>query len=79
MLDTAEIFVSYNREDRAFVANLVKELEDSGYSVWWDTRISAGSEFDSAIENALAAARCVVVVWSDNSVGSEWVKNEASE
>ncbi|MEO2178028.1 MAG: toll/interleukin-1 receptor domain-containing protein [bacterium] len=79
MSDTADIFVSYKRKDKAFVADLVRELEESGFSVWWDTRISAGSEFDTVIETALKSARCVVVVWSDSSIESEWVKNEANE
>lgn len=79
MSEAAQIFVSYKRDDKAFVADLVQELEDSGFSVWWDTRITAGSEFDNAIETALNGAVCVVVVWSQNSVDSEWVKNEANE
>ncbi len=79
MSESAEIFISYSRDDEMFVSRLVKALEASGYSVWWDTRISAGSEFDNVIENALAGASCVVVVWSRKSVTREWVKNEASE
>ena len=31
------------------------------------------------IEEAIAAARCVIVLWSRASVGSEWVRSEATE
>jgi hypothetical protein len=31
------------------------------------------------IENAIDAARCVIVIWTENSVESDWVHNEADE
>lgn len=36
-----------------------------------------GQSFDNVIQRALNEARCIIVVWSKNSVESEWVKNEA--
>src|SRR5262249_33115455 len=35
--------------------------------------------FDPAIERALAAASCVMVVWTRHSVRSRWVLTEAAE
>jgi hypothetical protein len=35
--------------------------------------------FDDVVEEALRAARCVVVLWSKASVASDWVKTEAAE
>lgn len=58
---------------------LADGLEQQGWSVWWDREIQAGRAFDDAIEEALNAARCVIVLWSDASVRSDWVKAEASE
>jgi len=75
----AEIFISYARADRPRAEPLAHALERAGWSVWWDREIPPGRSFDEVIEEALTAARCVIVVWSDASVRSEWVKTEAAE
>ena len=63
-----DVFVSYSRQDRARVTELVAAIEAAGFSVWWDKAISAGAEFDREIDSALERARAVVVVWSKDSV-----------
>jgi hypothetical protein len=73
----SDVFVSYASEDRATAASVARLLADSGFSVWWDRNILAGQVYDDVIESELARAGCVVVLWSANSVGSEWVRNEA--
>src|SRR5512145_453969 len=75
----SDIFLSYASADRERVRPLVRALERHGWSVWWDRTILPGRTFDQVIEEALAAARCVIVVWSQHSVDSDWVKTEAAE
>ncbi|MGH7806730.1 MAG: toll/interleukin-1 receptor domain-containing protein, partial [Thermodesulfobacteriota bacterium] len=75
----SDIFISYKSSDRERVRVLVEALEGRGWSVWWDREIPPGKTFDQVIEEELNAARCVIVVWSKDSVLSEWVKTEASE
>lgn len=74
----ADVFISYAREDRERAGSVAHLLERDGWSVWWDRRIVAGESFDQAIERELERARCVVVLWSEVSIASEWVKNEAA-
>jgi hypothetical protein len=73
-----DIFISYAREDRARAARLANALEASGRSVWWDRKIIAGQSFDEAIERELEAAKRILVLWSKDSISSEWVRNEAA-
>ena len=72
-----DIFISYAREDVAWVRQLAAELEGAGYSVFWDRRIPAGQTWRSFVGKALTASRCVVVVWSETSIQSDWVIEEA--
>jgi formylglycine-generating enzyme required for sulfatase activity len=73
-----DIFLSYASDDVERMRSLVRALERHGWTVWWDrTSIPIGQTFDRVIEEALDAARCVIVVWSDASVQSHWVRAEA--
>lgn len=74
----SEVFISYSSEDREDARRLAEELEASGLSVWWDRHIPPGRTYDEVIEEALGRARCVVVLWSESSVASDWVKTEAA-
>jgi len=71
--------LSYAAADRARVEPLVKAMEAHGFDVWWDRDISLGESYHRVIEKALESAACAIVIWSHNSVSSEWVTNEASE
>ncbi len=75
----ADIFLSYNEKDRDAVRRLAERLQSSGWSVWWDRRIPAGLTWRSVLERELAQMRCMVVLWSQHSVASEWVCEEAAE
>jgi hypothetical protein len=72
-----DVFVSYASEDRAIAQRLAIGLEASGISVWWDRQIQVGSEWDKTIEEALTAAKCVVVLWTGHAKQSRWVRAEA--
>jgi hypothetical protein len=74
----ASIFISYAHEDRARAEQLAARFVAAGWSVWWDRQIVGGSHFDKATEEAIAAAKVVVVLWSHASVASHWVRAEAA-
>ncbi|QQZ30123.1 TIR domain-containing protein [Thiothrix subterranea] len=75
-----DIFLSYSTVDRERLVTLVAALEEQGWSVFWDHRsIPIGEKWREVIEEAVCQCRCVLVVWSQTSVKSRWVKEEASE
>lgn len=73
-----DIFVSYSREDRERVEPLVRLLEARGWSVWWDPDITTGTDYAETIQAALDDSTCVLVVWSETSISSHWVREEAA-
>jgi formylglycine-generating enzyme required for sulfatase activity len=75
----SDIFISYKREDQTTARKLADALEKEGLSVWWDPKLRVGEHFDDVIEKALNEAKCVIVMWSNLSVNSEYVKSEATE
>ncbi len=75
----SDVFISYASADRPRAALIAHALVARGWSVWWDRTIPPGRQFDEVIEEALDAARCVVVLWSKASTTSSWVKTEAAE
>jgi hypothetical protein len=75
----ADIFLSYSSSDRSRIMPIVEALQQQGFSVWWDRKIPPGKTFGEVIKEELAATKCVVVLWSQSSVLSDWVETEASQ
>jgi len=73
-----DVFISYANPDRERAREIANALSARGWSVWWDRNIKAGQAFDEVIERELETARNIVVLWSEASIASEWVKNEAA-
>ena len=73
-----DIFISYSREDRRIARHFAERFAEEGFDVWWDDALHSGETFDEVIENALKAAKAVVVLWSPRSVTSRWVRAEAT-
>ncbi|MEO0463608.1 MAG: toll/interleukin-1 receptor domain-containing protein [Pseudomonadota bacterium] len=71
------IFLSYTRADIEKAREIIGILEDAGFDVWWDGLLEGGVNYLPTTEAALEGADCVVVVWSKQSVGSNWVRDEA--
>jgi hypothetical protein len=75
----SDIFISYAREDRGRAKQLAEALKAQGWSVFWDRTIPPGKTWREVIAKALHEARCVVVAWSEASIASGWVHEEAEE
>ena len=72
-----DVFISYAREDAAIAAKLANHLKKIGISVFWDADIRSGEDFHAKLDTKLGGVRCVLVLWSQNSINSDWVLNEA--
>lgn len=72
-----DVFLSYASADRELAHRLADALRGLGFSVWWDRDIPAGRSFHRLIEEALDEARAVIVLWTENSLQSAWVRDEA--
>ena len=73
-----DIFLSYATKDRDRLVSLVKALEAQGWSVFWDHRsIKVAQDWHDVIGTAIQQCPCVIVAWSQNSVVSRWVREEA--
>ncbi len=75
----ADVFISYARADEAFAERLAGALTAIGLEVWWDRRLGSGAEWDLEIERQLDAAKAIVVIWSEASIESASVREEAHE
>jgi len=73
----ADVFVSYAKTDRSLALKLAAMLEAEGWKVWWDTSLTIGDDFRTEIMTQLGQARAVVVIWTDASIKSDWVRSEA--
>src|SRR6266581_5522954 len=74
-----ELFISYCRHDSDAANALADTLSKAGLSVWLDRKgIQEGAAFDTQIEEAIAQTSVVIVIWSEHSVKSDWVRAEAA-
>ncbi|MEM1397148.1 MAG: toll/interleukin-1 receptor domain-containing protein, partial [Pseudomonadota bacterium] len=73
-----DVFISYARADHEIAEKVFRILNAEGLSVWMDREIHGGAEYAKDIEASLSRAKAVVVIWSESSVESNWVKDEAA-
>jgi hypothetical protein len=73
----ADIFISYSKADGMLARRLAAFLEAEGWTVWWDHSLKAGDAYRDEIMRQLSIARAAIVIWTKNSVRSDWVRAEA--
>ncbi len=77
MTQETDVFIAYDSADREAVEPIAKALSGLGWSVFWDPEILPGQIWDDVIEEHIEAAKCLVVLWSEESVRSRNVRAEA--
>lgn len=72
------IFISYSHEDVDLAKDLARELEKPGHEVWFDKRSRplAGGRLSQEIKEAIKRSDLFLVVISDHSEDSTWVRLE---
>ncbi|MCL2291362.1 MAG: toll/interleukin-1 receptor domain-containing protein [Bacteroidetes bacterium] len=72
-----DIFISYSSNDRSIADQLVTHIEQAGYTCWIAPRnIEGGAEYSEVIEKAILKCKIFLLVFSENSANSPWVKSE---
>jgi hypothetical protein len=73
----SHVFFSYCHQNTELAGKVVNSLQKNGFAVWQDvSSIRGGSDWNDAIQNGLADAGAVVVLWTVEAAASEWVKKE---
>lgn len=72
------IFISYAHLNSKTAKAVEHCLKQAGFQVWWDVNLQTGEKWAQEIDLALLNATIVLVLWSEQSICSEWVKHEAS-
>jgi hypothetical protein len=73
----ADVFLSYAREDSARAEQVARGLEQAGLDVFWDNEIPPGTTWADYIEQKLTQCKALIVLWSEHSTKSQWVREEA--
>jgi len=73
----ADVFISYAREDQGRAGQIAQALQAQGLDIFWDNEIPPGHTWADYIEGKLSACRAVIVLWSQHSTKSQWVREEA--
>ena len=78
-LPTSFAFLSYSNKDRGRIGNIHSFLLDQSVPLWWDADIEAGASWRDEIAKRLSSAKVVITFWTEHSVCSKSVVEEASD
>lgn len=71
------VFLSHNMEDKTFVRQLARDLDNHGVKYWLDeAEIKVGDSLIEKIRSGLDEVDFVAVILSPNSIASAWVQRE---
>ena len=73
----ADVFISYSKARADLTRALADDLEQKGVKVWWDTDMLAGESFRQRIQTELKTCKAAIVIWTPESVASDYVLSEA--
>jgi len=75
-----KVFISHSSKDKPFVRRLVSRLTKEGFRVWLDEHeLRVGDQLAEEISKALASSHVVLVVVSEASIKSRWLRFELNK
>jgi len=70
-------FISHSTKDKEFIDRIYADLRKEGVRCWFAPEdMNIGDEIRTAIDKAIRSRDKVLLVLSENSINSEWVKDE---
>jgi len=76
-MNKTTVFISYNKHDRAIANEIALYLTAENISVLFDEwEISTGDSITKFINDGLQVCTHFLIIWSNNSAKSKWVKRE---
>ena len=73
----SHVFISYARPEEHAASQVADGLREDGFEVWRDDELPAHRPYAEVIEERIAGAKAVVVLWSVEAAKSHWVRAEA--
>ena len=73
-----KIYLSYTREDKDRAVKVARAFESLGHSVFVDFDLLPGDDFSALVQDRIETSDLVAVLWSQGSINSSWVKQEAT-
>ncbi|MCI0489761.1 MAG: toll/interleukin-1 receptor domain-containing protein, partial [Blastocatellia bacterium] len=73
----ARVFISHSSKDKNFVRKLADDLKRSGFKIWLDEiELKVGDSIVQGISDGLSDSDYLILVLSQDSVNSRWVREE---
>lgn len=80
MADPVRVFLSYSDKDREIARRFAHDLHRDGLDVWFaEEDLRAGRPLDEAVDEQLQQCNTLIVLLSDASIASQWVRAEISK
>ena len=77
MIQFYSCFISYSSKDQEFAERLYADLQSKGVRCWYAPHdLPVGAETRTDIDQAIRLHDKVLLILSENSIHSEWVKKE---
>ncbi len=73
----SDVFISYARSKATLARACAEGLRKTGFRVWFDDALPSHRAYADVIEEQLSKTAAVLVLWSEDAAGSQWVRSEA--